>query len=145
MYNVIGFVIYKQNCLRTFLFKCSYIEVIFIRRHNNTMKSIREKLNFDPEFQNFILQKPTLSQESLNAYTMTLVNFISIESYVRSLRAYFRMDDDRQFLMKSKQERMRSMHIKRGFVTLEREGKLKLNPIGLWRRLWQALIGCMKD
>ena len=68
MYNVIGFVIYKQNCLRTFLFKCSYIEVIFIRRHNNTMKSIREKLNFDPEFQNFILQKPTLSQESLNAY-----------------------------------------------------------------------------
>lgn len=165
------------------------------------MKSIREKLNFDPEFQNFILQKPTLSQESLNAYTMTLVNFIkftdepfyktvqelrtlqndriennmiirfnpnqsrintlhyefieflrnqgcsntSIESYVRSLRAYFRMDDDRQFLMKSKQERMRSMHIKRGFVTLEREGKLKLNPIGLWRRLWQALIGCMKD
>ena len=27
------------------------------------MKSIREKLNFDPEFQNFMLQKPTLSQE----------------------------------------------------------------------------------
>ena len=48
-------------------------------------------------------------------------------------------------LVKSKQERMRSMHIKRGFVTLERERKLKLNPIGLWRRLWQALIGCMKD
>ena len=118
------------------------------------MKSIREKLNFDPEFQNFILQKPTLSQESLNAYTMTLVNFIkftdepfyktvqelrtlqndriennmiirfnpnqsrintlhyefieflrnqgcsntSIESYVRSLRAYFRMDDEQTIL-----------------------------------------------
>lgn len=118
------------------------------------MKSIREKLNFDHEFQNFILQKPTLSQESLNAYTMTLVNFIkftdepfyktvqelrtlqndriennmiirfnpnqsrintlyyefieflrnqgcsntSIESYVRSLRAYFRMDDEQTIL-----------------------------------------------
>ena len=71
---------------------------------------------------------------------------VSISQFLEDqLRAYFRMDDDRQFLMKSKQERMRSMHIKRGFVTLEREGKLKLNPIGLWRRLWQALIGCMKD
>ena len=54
-------------------------------------------------------------------------------------------DNHKLTLMKSKQERMRSMHIKRGFVTLERERKLKLNPIGLWRRLWQALIGCMKD
>ena len=55
------------------------------------------------------------------------------------------LEDQLRAYLKSKQERMRSMHIKRGFVTLERERKLKLNPIGLWRRLWQALIGCMKD
>ena len=97
MYNVIGFVIYKQNCLRTFLFKCSYIEVIFIRRHNNTMKSIREKLNFDPEFQNFILQKPTLSQESLNAYTMTLVNFIKFtdEPFYKTVQELRTLQNDR--------------------------------------------------
>ena len=61
------------------------------------MKSIREKLNFDPEFQNFILQKPTLSQESLNAYTMTLVNFIKFtdEPFYKTVQELRTLQNDR--------------------------------------------------
>ena len=61
------------------------------------MKSIRQELNFDPEFQNFLLQKPALSQDSLNTYTMTLVNFIKFtgEPFHKTVQELRTLQNDR--------------------------------------------------
>ena len=71
---------------------------------------------------------------------------VSISQFLEDqLRAYFRMDDEQTILDEIQTRENEINAYKERLCQLERERKLKPNLIGLWRRLWQALIGCMKD
>ena len=79
------------------VFRCSMIEVILYGGHSILMKMKRDEILNDPEFQNFMLQKPSLAQYSLDSYITGLEKFTDFteEPFYRTVYELRSLQNDR--------------------------------------------------